>query len=280
MNKFLRFFNGQIITNNPVIYTNRNPSLSDSYNLKKVHFMVVTFSKTGTSSLSEYLSKVKSKIRKGFLINTVHCHSEECWRVNFDFMKDIDFNLNDIINFNIRKNRKTLVFQLYREPIGRLISHYFHINRNCSDISNKNLINFIKDNIYLDTHYYEDKFNYSYKDNKIFDKKKKIGIKYNNGYDVIFCCLEHLDQLKKFLIDKYSDKYTFPNEDIGLYNINSTSTKEITSLINNIEIPRDLFEEVFKVNKTILEFYYTQNDIEKIKKDYYNGDTKYKLKLI
>ena len=280
MTKFLRFFNSQLINRNPIIYTNRNSLDSDSYNLKRVHFMIVTFSKTGTSSLSEYLSKVKYRINKNFLINTIHCHSEECWRVNFDFMKNIDFNLYDIINFNIRKNRKTLIFQLYREPLGRLISHYFHINRNCSDISNEKLITFIKDNIYLDTHYYEDKFNYSYKDHRIYDKNKKIGIKYNNGYDLIFCCLEHFDKLRNFLIDNYSDKYIFPNEEIGLYNINISTSNESISFINNIEIPKDLFEEVFRVNKTILEFYYTQSDIDKIKNDYQNRNSKYKLKLI
>ena len=107
MQEFLDIFDNHKITRNAIIYPNKNRDDSNSYNLNKVHFLVVTFAKTGTTSLTRYLSLSKIRKNNQVLINVIHCHTEACWLKIFPFVKQYNFDIKYILDnnfFTIKKN--------------------------------------------------------------------------------------------------------------------------------------------------------------------------------
>ena len=229
--------------------------LKDINNIK---YFVWTFSKTGTTSLSKSLQRLHNNSDE--YENVLHCHTEDCWHTYFNL--ESNFSIMDIVK--MQKN-KPIIFQLYRNPIERLISDYFHV-KNCKnyDINDdvnddlNNYLNYKTDKYY---EYYEDKLDFKFSDIK-YDKINKFLFIEKDEYYLFFTALEHFSYLKNNLINCFNSRdFCFDNFSITKEHIGSYNKK-------NIKIKKDIIDKLFENNKEIIEFYYTDEEIENFKNKY------------
>ena len=116
-------------------------------NMCNIHYFVWTFSKTGTSSLASALQRLNNTERYE---NVVHCHTENCWKESFNI--ENNFDIIDIVKC---QRKKPIVFQLYRNPISRLISDYYHIYKNNPETTTKDINDYLYKKIDPYYEYYE-----------------------------------------------------------------------------------------------------------------------------
>ena len=222
-------------------------------NICNINYFVWTFSKTGTSSLASALQRLNNSERYE---NVIHCHTENCWRDCFNV--DKNFDIIDIVRC---QKKKPIIFQLYRNPISRLISDYHHVYKNNPENTTKDINEYLGKKIDPYYEYYEKKLGFKFSNIK-YDKVKKFCFIEKPDFYLFFVALEHFDSLKQNLIDCFNSKgFCFDLFDIRHENVNSYDKK-------NIKINNDLIEKLFENNKTIIDFYYTDEEIKKFKKLY------------
>ena len=225
-------------------YDKTNP-INDLTDIKNIKFFVVTYSKTGTMSLSHMLAK--SENYKTFR-NVVHCHSECCW---FKLFPNIsrDFDIMKLIK---QQNHKPIVFQLMRNPVDRIISEYKHLER--KENMNCNINDFINQRCHV-TPYYENKFGYKISELS-YDKTNKYCLIDKGDYFIYFTALEHFSHLKRNL------KKLF-NIDISLLKQNQAPKSQ-----KNPEITKEQAKLIFDRFNLLVNFYYTNIEIEEMKAKY------------
>jgi hypothetical protein len=220
-----------------------------------INYFVWTFSKTGTSSLATALQVMHdgTKIYK----NVVHCHTEDCWK-NF-FNIDNTFDIMNIVNY---QKRKPIIFQLYRNPIERLISEYYHIKH--ADVNLTDDINvYLKNKIEPYFEYYEKKFDFKFTDIE-YDKINKFCFIEKDNFYLYFTALEHFDKLKNNLIRIFNCRgFNFDSFNIECLHSNSYDKSKI-------KIDNEIIETLFENNKSIINFYYTEDEIINFKNLYKN----------
>jgi hypothetical protein len=223
--------------------------------IDEIFYFVWTFSKTGTSSLSKALQRLHKPNTSEYK-NVLHCHNENCWNRSFNL--NDNFDIFDVVKI---QKKKPIIFQLYRNPVSRLVSEYFHL-RSAYPTSvvpdlNEHLYNKIEP--YYD--YYEKKFDFKFSDIK-YDKINKFCLIEKPGFYLFFVALEHFDKLKNNLINCFNSKgFCFDSFDIQKEHVNSYDKKII-------KINDDIVETLFENNKAIIDFYYTEEEIEEFKNLY------------
>jgi hypothetical protein len=242
-------------------------AVNNLQSLNNICFFVHTLPKTGTTSLSRALQK--SVKPNNNLENVCHSHSEACFQHVFRFL-DKTFNLFEIINYQIKK---PTVFQLYREPISRLISHYLHMLINEKLHYTFDLFEtFVNNKIGLCQNVnkqYEHRFDFNMSDLK-YDKLNKFLFLEKTNFNLFFTTLEHFDNLKQNLIT-VSNKigHNFDNFEINNVNTMTDEYCEIREdILNKLKGKKELVNKIYDVDKTIIDFYYTEEEILNFKNKY------------
>ncbi len=235
----------------------KNP-INDLENLDKLYYFVWTYPKCGTTSLSMAL---QYSINKEYdYTNVVHCHSEKCFNKIFDIDQNIPLDILDLVKY---QKRKPIIFQLFRNPIDRLLSNYNHLNnKNPNFKSFKDWI--VENGVGVDQKYYENKLGYRLK-NLQYDKKNKLLLIEKEKYYIYFTTLEHIYKLKSNLCRLFPQYF---NRKFKIDKHNVSERKLIINLPFNTKI------NILNTNKDLVDFYYTDREII----GFLNLDTsKYKL---
>ena len=148
----------------------QNNAINILKDIQNIHFFVYTIQKTGSTTLSLSLQKMMNNQFK--YEHVVHCHNEDCWKRIFNLK--FDFNLISLVK---NQKKKPIIFQLSRDPVKRLISFFFHINRKNKNLTYTDLIKFLdgsKEKINYT--YYQDVFDYKFSNLK-YDKMDKCCVK-------------------------------------------------------------------------------------------------------
>lgn len=224
-------------------YNKSNP-INDLTDIKNIKYFVITYAKTGTTALCQMLAN--SENYKTFR-NVVHCHSEHCW---FKIFPNISRDF-DIMNLIKEQNHKPIVFQLMRNPVDRIISEYKHLLRH------QNITYSISEFLNSRRHsqYYEDKFGYNLSELS-YDKTNKYCLVDKGYYFIYLTALEHFPYLKDNL------KKLF-NIDINLLKENCAPKSQ-----NNPEITKEQAKLIFDRFDILLNFYYTEQEIQHMKATY------------
>jgi hypothetical protein len=261
-----------------------NCSLNNLRSIDNLRVILWTFSKTGTSSLGNSFQEIiqpHPKIREHFFQNIIHCHSEECW---FDIvsknLKTIDFTFDFLIDYINYKGIKPLVIQCYRNPLDRMISNYNHIsyrdklNSGASrgsiiqspsyDLSGFDLKNDLDGEIeYIN--YLKKTFTNIWEHN--YDKNKKIGFYSGDKYNILYVPIEGINALPQNIksIDELKDYHNIKIIDTGTkknpgenFNLNYSDFKK------NIKFKKELIDQLFKIHKEPLNFFYKDEEIEEM----------------
>lgn len=229
------------------IYVN---NLKDFSNIR---YFVWTFSKTGTSSLATALQILHDGTNENK--NVVHCHDEGCWK-NYFHLND-NFKIMDIVEC---QKEKPIIFQLYRNPIERLISEYFYLKKFGVDVPH-DINNFLINKLDPCFEYYEEMLNFKFSNIK-YNKSEKFCFIEKDRYYLYFTALEHFHKLKKNLQNIFNKRgFNFDSFEMKCYNLGSYDK-------SSIQINDNIIETLFENNKSIIDFYYTNDEITKFKNQY------------
>ena len=263
-------------------FVGRN-TVNNIQDVNNIKYLVATFPKCGTMTLSTSLQQNEDKTIH--FKNVVHCHSEECWFAFHKYLRGTGFKLKHLIEISNHNNIKPIVFQLYREPLGRAISNYITENNNKfrNYINNKEtftekyiikyLINISNNCGMLKlSEYYEKTFDFSFNDN-IFNKTDGYGIINKDNYYIFFTLLDNFDRLNKNLNKAFSNntQFNFLNFKVNNQNV-KTNNVNYNNILDNISLPVTLLNKIFDSEEKLLKFFYTSEDILNIKNKYINGE--------
>lgn len=247
-------------------------------NLKEynnIKYIVATCYKCGTSAISDSLQKCCNNDL--LYQNVIHCHQEECWyNCVHSSLKD-RFKLYDVIELCNINNVKPIVFQLYREPIARIISSYMFKNR--IEPSNHELNH--------DKLMYHEPYTYKLKDEAFYYEetfKYKLSELQYNHEDGCLCVDKenyYLFFVKMDDFPKLGDnlrKYFPTNTDFDKFELLRSNeyipSEERDEFKKNIRFTRERFDQIFEDSKYYMTFYYTNEQIEEIKRKYLDGELK------
>ena len=241
-------------TNKNIIKEN-NPvnNLQDFRNIK---VFVHTYSKTGTTTLSRSFQYCIDKTT--YYKNVSHSHTiGSCWYKYLPFLQNTNYFLKDILNI---QNTIPLIIQSYRNPIDRIISQYYDIFRK----NNNNLfINFCLryffDNYCFLSYIAELNINY---DNKIFNYEKGYGFENKEDYYILHTRLDKINNLPDN-IKLIPELKEFHNLSIIKDNVNKSN--EYMEFKKNIKIPKELIDLILFKEKSVMEFYFSNDEITNIK---------------
>lgn len=246
------------------------------YNFGEIETIIYSGGKTGGSTLFNSFGNVLSP-----LFAKSRCN-EHLLHIHWDGALRQGFKISDIIN--CPRKKKLLMITSFREPIARYISAFFQnisyhvgkpfdeilkmdVNALMSEFIRKIRPGFIGERIhpFLEN----DKKNM---DNvniyrKPFDKNKKFQIYETHKVKIIMLLFDNINNWEK-IIQENTEYLNFK-----LLPANLTSEKVIYNLYSNfckqIVIPHDILDEIFSIEKDNLEYFYTQNEIDQIKKKWY-----------
>ena len=240
-------------TNKNIIKEN-NPvnNLQDFRNIK---VFVHTYSKTGTTTLAisfQYCIDKSTKFK-----NVSHSHTMLCWYRFLPFLRNTNYFLKNILNI---QNSIPLIIQSYRNPIDRLLSNYNHQYKYINKYYfNKYLLNYILDNInYFN---YTNELNINY-DNKIFNYEKGYGFENKEDFYILHTRLDKINNLPDN-IKLIPELKEFHNLSIIKGNVNTSN--EYLEFKKNIKIPKELIDLILFKEKSVMEFYFSNDEITNIK---------------
>jgi hypothetical protein len=242
--------------------TNKSNPVNNLQDYRNICVLVWTIPKTGTMTLSQSFQHTIDGTT--LFKNVSHCHTERCWYAHHKMLDQNNFNFNLFIDYLNCFKIKPLVVQSYREPISRIISAYFQINR-VIGVNNKQLpklLNKIVDFLNKEGPV----FNY-YKNFIPFNNfNKHLGYGFDEGenYDVLYTRIDKINDLPKNI--KMIDQLK------RYHNLKIIKTNERKNAIydyvkNNIKIPRNIVNKLYDQEKELLEFYYTDDEINQFKND-------------
>ena len=240
-------------TNKNIIKEN-NPvnNLQDFRNIK---VFVHTYSKTGTITLAksfQYCIDESTKFK-----NVSHSHTMLCWYRFLPFLKNTNYFLKNILNI---QNSIPLIIQSYRNPINRLISDYNHQIKYINNHSfNAFLLNYILHNINIFNYANELNINY---DNKIFNYEKGYGFEKKEDFYILHTRLDKINDLPDN-IKLIPELKEFHNLSIIKDNVNKS--KEYIEFKNKVKIPKELIDLILFKEKSVMEFYFSNDEITNIK---------------
>jgi hypothetical protein len=247
----------------------KNPvnNLQDYKNLK---IIVWSYPKTGTTTLASSLQNAYDKTTN--YKNVVHCHSQHCWYSFHNYLNQTNFNFNILINYINFKGIKPCVIQSYREPITRLISFFFqtqyNANINLWKINKDKIIEMVIDFMKDKNNFFKEKYYNYLKTNichfKNFNKKKGYGFEKYEKYNVLYVNIDTINKLEEN-IKEIPELAEFHN--LKILKLNDNKSELYNYVNNNIKISKNLYDELYKNEKEILDFYYTEDEIIQIKKN-------------
>jgi hypothetical protein len=228
-------------------------NLQDFRNIK---VFVHTYSKTGTTSLARSFQYCIDKTTN--YKNVSHSHTMgSCWYKYLPFLQNKNIFLKDILNI---QSSIPILIQSYRNPIDRLISQYYDIFKKND---NNLLINFCLKYIYDNYCFlsYTDELNINY-DNKIFNYEKGYGFENKEDFYILHTRLDKINNLPDN-IKSIPELKEFHNLSIIKDNVNKSN--EYIKFKKNIKIPKELIDLILFKEKSVIEFYFSNNEINNIK---------------
>ncbi len=238
---------------------NNNPvnNLTDVHNIK---VLVWTNSKCGTTALSEAFQRsIDGTI---YNKNVVHCHSEACWNkcIFEEQIPEISTQLKSIFNFDVliefinSCGIKPLVVQSFRNPFKRVISH-----TNATNQTFQQAINYSHQIISIPGLY-----------DCEFDKMNGFGFQSQKRYNILYTTVESFPKLSQNIktIDALSDYH-----DITIRKRNIAHGK---NPVNYAELKKtckwspEYVDIICDKLKSQIEFYYSAEQFEQMKRDALN----------
>jgi hypothetical protein len=255
----------QRLLNSRRIKRNAVNCLRDPNNIR---VMVVTIPKTGTSALA--VSFQKAFNGRSAFNNVLHGHSKECINRWLPFLKPHNVNVTDFINYYNYKHpgKKAIVVHSYREPISRLISSYFfngmHRPYKDPEILKSAIIAYLQQ-ITPIMHLYNE-----YSSNLgvpifeacAFNHTLGYGYKETDRCHLIHTRVDKLPHVVKLV--KQIDPIQFKNFRIAESNIRKDPLYDMIK--KSIVIPEEIISKHFDNEADYMNFYYTKEEIQGIKK--------------
>ena len=218
---------------------------------KNIKVFVHTYSKTGTTTLARSFQYCIDKTTD--YKNVSHSHSKYCFRIYLKL--DNTFNIKQLINLQLNK---PLIIQSYRNPFDRLLSSYYFSYKNKHSF-NAFLLNYILNNVeYFN---YIDELNINY-DNKIFNYERGYGFEKKEDFYILHTRLDKINNLSDN-IKLISELKEFHNLSIIKDNVNRS--KEYIEFKNKLKIPKELIDLILFKEKSVMEFYFSNDEITNIK---------------
>lgn len=252
--------------------------------IDQLKVIIWTFAKTGTSALCNAFQKsidqhpdhVVSKVN--LFENVAHCHNEQCWmnHISKD-LSDIDFSFDLLVDYINDTGIKPLTIQCFRNPIDRIISHFYHVLHNqklqkdAKYCDFKNGIN--GDSRYID--YLKNTFDGIWTHD--YDKDKKIGFHNGDKYDILYVPLEGINDLPKNIqsINELKEYHHIKiPSDQGQLNTNENFGSDYLDFKKTIKLEKEVIEKSFKINEEPLSFFYKHSEIQEMINNAYK---KYKI---
>lgn len=236
-------------------------AINNLKDIQNIPFFVYTISKTGTSTLSLSLQKMMNN--KTSYEHVVHCHSEACWKkifkINFDF---------DLMSLIKHQRKKPIIFQLSRDPVKRLISEFFHINRKkIRDIKYTDLVKYLNNTKgRINYSYYQKKFDYNFNDLH-YNYDDRCYVEEKDDYILFFMKMEDFNSYLKPNLIKYLNKYGYNFNNFHIHNTNITKDTYIKDILCELKtkgIPQDICQAIFNSNKDEVNFFFTSDEIKKM----------------
>lgn len=233
-------------------------------NIHNIPFFVYTISKTGTTTLAISLQKMMNNCDT--YEHVVHCHSESCWKRIFNI--DFNFDLMDLIK---SQSTKPVIFQLSRDPVQRLVSLFYHVNRHVTHCASYDkLIHFLENNKNgCNYAYYEKKFNVKLKD-LTFCHQRKCCVVDKDDYILFYMKLEdfdaHLETNIKRELPHLKNVDTFK-----LCKSNVTEKCLFTKTMRDIEnkgLPPHLCQSIFNANRDEVHFFFSHDELSDFEAKY------------
>lgn len=235
--------------------TSDNPvnNLQDVENLKVV---VWTYPKTGTTSLAEAFQRSIDGTTQ--FKNVTHSHIVNCWKTwhpaVINKLKPLKFSFTMLVEFINSFNIKPLIVQSFRDPYKLTLSYYHAIGQHhaipvvpilpCSKIPS----------LFQCT----------------FDKDNGFGFQIGDKYDILYTTVESLSNLPRNIktIDCLSD---YHNLTIERKNVaHGKDRVQYEEFKKSYKWSSEQVAAIHKHYKQQLEFYYTQDQIEQMKKQALN----------
>lgn len=242
----------------------RNNAINILKNIENIPFFVYTVSKTGTSTLSLSLQKMMNN--KNIYEHVVHCHSEGCWKNIFKIK--FDFDLMSLIK---HQRKKPIIFQLSRDPVKRLISEFFHINRKKQNIKYTDLIKYLNERKGGTNYtYYQKKLDYNFNDlHYNYNYDDRCYIEEKDDYILFFMKMEDFNSYLKPNLIKYLNKYGYDFNKFHIHNTNKQKDtknkfKDVIYELDTKGVPKDICQAIFNSNKDEVNFFFMPNEIKKM----------------
>lgn len=247
-------------------YLKTGKPLNWPYRIDKCEVLVYCGAKTGSSTLRKSFREINH--------NTFHMH--------IDYLKDL-FPIPKLISLKSKDN-KLLIVSSYREPVSRHISSYFHAEKLLTedldflikdfiDKITNNFVNQQKNRPYeaYHPHLENDRKNF---DNinifeKPFNRERGFQVYESDKVKIIMLRFDKINNWEEII--KENTKY----KNFVLIPSNLTSEKKSYQLYqkfcNEIVIPRDVLDIMYKFDQDNMNYFYTPQEQEQIKKRWYRN---------
>jgi len=257
-----------------------HPSFGSLNSINELRYLVISDPKTGSTTLSNSLQYAIDEKRKK--TNVIHMHSNDsCLFRLFPSLKRYDIGIQEFVKYRNQNNpTKLVVATLYREPIGRGISHFFEnieqtldlkkeqierlsINALCDLFLNRCIGFFLTRHIHwqLSKYFGIDIFNTDY------SKEKGIGFHESEDYKLIIVRLDRLNSNEKE-IARYiqNDKFKIIESNHSDHRWYSNLYKKFKA---HLKLPKYLIDQVLWVEEPYINYFYSVKEKEKLHKTIY-----------
>ncbi|GGA78483.1 hypothetical protein GCM10011369_20470 [Neiella marina] len=256
-----------------------NNALGNVSNIGNLKYLVLSDPKTASTTVADSLQFSINGTKKKD--NVIHMHSNEtCLHRLFPILKENDVGIKELVELRNSVNRnKLVIFTIYREPIGRGISHFFEdldyrhgIN---ADSKNINKFDYLKE-LFLSTQIgYLWPRHVHWQINKYFgldlfksNYDPSLGYGYLEGdmADLIVINMPSLDSASSFVKEKCNlDSFVLNDSNLSS---NKWYSEVYKRLVSEIELPKEILDRVVWLEEPYLDFFFG-NDSNNYKHDLY-----------
>lgn len=256
-------------------YNSSEVYLSEERQSNAIDVFVYASGKTGSTSVFEGFKQIKK--------NVMHLHGSRYFAASILKMElDKEFKVLGYINYLTKYNKKILIVDVVREPIGRKISAFFqHLYRlsfiknkfdSKTDINRYYLNNISKLVELFNEYYLIQKENYYSFDEFTDDELYVRSLPFNHLKKRIY--LTHND--KRYLVIRFEDIKLWDNifQDIGfsgfiLPHENRAEEKSISELYKkfkeNYFLSKEMLDKIYyEDHKEVLQQFYTEEELSKL----------------